>query len=80
MEPIKFDGANVVFGANQPEYIPLPAEKNPATGVVLTCWKFSPDELKKIQGTGVIWLEMLTFNQPLQPVRLDVERPDISSE
>lgn len=73
MKPIKFDGANVVFGE-------LPAEKNPATGVVLTCWKFSPDELKKIQETGVIWLEMFTFNQPLQPVCLDVERPDISSE
>lgn len=82
MEPIKFDGVNVVFGANQPEYIPLPAQVNAKvdTGIVLTCWKLSPEELKKVQETGVIWLEMLTFNQPLQPVRLDVDKPDIYGE
>lgn len=80
MEPIKFDGANVVYGAEQPEYIPLPAQRNPKTGVVLSCWKLTPQELKKIQETGVIWVEMLTFNQPLQPIRLDCEKPDISAE
>lgn len=29
MKPIKFDGVNVVFGANQPEYTPLPAQVLP---------------------------------------------------
>lgn len=78
MEPIKFDGVNVVFGANQPEYIPLPAAVNYKAGKVLTCWKLTPEEIKRVQETGMVWLEMLTFNQPLQPVRLDVEKPDIS--
>lgn len=79
MKPIKFDGANVVFGANQPEYQPLPAERrgNPGTGEIVTCWKLSPDELKKIVETGQIWLSLLTFGQPLQPVLLSVEKPDI---
>ena len=79
MEPIKFEGANVVFGANQPEYIPLPAERrgNPQTGEVLTCWKLTTDELKTIQETGQIWLSLLTFGQPLQPVILAVEKPGI---
>lgn len=80
MEPCKFDGANVVFGAAQPEYIPLPAQVNPKSGVVLTCWKLTPEEVKKVQETGVIWVEMLTFNQPLQPIRLDVDKPDICAE
>lgn len=27
MKPLNFEGANIVFGANQPEYQPLPAER-----------------------------------------------------
>lgn len=76
MGPINFDGANCVYGKDQPEYMPLPAHKD-ENGVVLTCWKLSPEDIQRIQETGVIWLEMLTFNEPLQPVRLDSQKPDI---
>lgn len=76
MEPINFDGANCVYGKDQPEYMPLPAHKD-ENGVVLTCWKLTPEDMQRIQETGVIWLEMLTFNQALQPVRLDSEKPII---
>lgn len=76
MEPINFDGANCVYGKDQPEYMPLPAHKD-ENGVVLTCWKLSPEDMQRIQETGVIWLEMLTFNKPLMPVRLDSQKPDI---
>ena len=76
MEPINFEGANCVFGKDQPEYLPLPAHKD-ENGVVLTCWKLTPEDIQQIQETGVIWLEMLTFNEPLQPVRLDTQKPDI---
>lgn len=27
MEPVKFDGVNVVFGENQHEYTPIPAAR-----------------------------------------------------
>lgn len=37
MTPIKFKGQNIVFGANQPEYQPLPALKL-HDGQVITCW------------------------------------------
>lgn len=74
MEPIKFDGANVIYGANQPECIPLPAFRK-ENGEIWTCWKLSPEDLKQIQETGVIWLSMLTFNQPLQPVLLSPDFP-----
>lgn len=78
MEPIKFEGANVVFGANQPEYMPLPAQiVNGRSGQVITCWKLTTDELKRIQETGELWLSVLTFNQPLQPVNLSTEKPPI---
>lgn len=78
MEPKKFNEANIVFGANQPEYKPLPAQiVKGRSGQVLTCWKLSPDELRRIQETGELWLSVLTFNQPLQPVNLSTEKPPI---
>lgn len=79
MKPINFPGANVVFGAEQPEYQPLPAERvgKAQTGQINTCWEFTPDEIKKVQETGQIYVSLLTFGQPLQPVWVSVEKPDV---
>lgn len=77
MKPIKFDGANVVYVANKPEYIPLPAERRPGRSCeVVTCWELSPDELKRVQETGKIYLGLLTYGQPLQPVIMSVDKPE----
>lgn len=78
MQPLNFDGANIVFGANQPEYQPLSAEfvGKPETGQINTCWELSPDERKQIQETGKIWVSLLTFGQPLQPVLVSVDKPE----
>lgn len=79
MEPIKFDGVNVVFGKNQLEYAPLPAERvgNPETGQIITCWELSADELKKVQETGKIYVSLLTFGRPLSPMFISVDKPDV---
>lgn len=79
MVPIKFDGVNVVFGGNQPEYQQLPAERvgKPEIGQINTCWKLSQEELKRVQETGVIFVSLLTFGQPLQPVLVSVDKPDV---
>lgn len=77
MEPVDFETANVVFGANQPEYIPLPAEyRGGKSGEILTCWELSPDELKRVQETGKIWLAVLTFGHTMQPVIVSVDKPE----
>ena len=82
MKPIEFDGANAVYGKDQPEYSPLPAERRVPKqtdrffGEVLTCWELTPDELKTVQETGHIWLSILTFGKPLQPVLLSAEKPE----
>ena len=77
MEPIKFDGANVVYGAEQPEYVPLPAERRQGpSGEIVTCWELNPTEKMIIQETGKIWLSVLTFGQPLQPVLVSVDKPE----
>lgn len=76
MKPIKFEGVNVTFGANQPEYLPLPAQRLPGDcGQIVTCWELSPEEIKQVQRTGKIYLSVLTFNNPLQPVLLTTEKP-----
>lgn len=72
MEPVFFNGVNTIYGAKQSEYRPLPALKS-KDGTVITCWRLSQEEIKKIQETGVVFCLMLTFNQPLQPVLLSSE-------
>lgn len=64
----------VTFAANQPEYIPLPAWKGD-DGHVVTRWKLTWRERIRILLRGDLWLSVLTFNQPLQPVKLDTVCP-----
>lgn len=76
MEAIKFKESNVVFAENQDEYKSLPAYRD-NNGVVVTCWKLSEEEIKMINETGRIYLETLTFNNPLQPVMLTTDIKEI---
>lgn len=73
MEPIEFYGSNVVIAKDQPAYRPLPAHVSP-DGDVVTCWRLSWWERLKLLARGHLWLKMKTFNAPLQPVLLSVER------
>lgn len=77
MKPINFDGADILFEENQPEYMPLPAKRGDCRwdGEIHTCWELSPEELQEIQKTGVIWVSILTFRQPLQPISLSTKKP-----
>lgn len=65
-----------VIAENQPEYEPLPAYVvRDRTGAVLTRWKLTWRERLRILFLGDLYLEVLTFRQPLQPVRLSVAPP-----
>lgn len=76
MTPTEFTEQNTTFAKDQPEYNPLPAHCS-QEGVVTTRWKLSQEELKHIERTGEIWLQVYTFRQPLQPLRLSVLKPEI---
>ena len=76
MEAVNFKESNVVFAENQDEYKSLPAYID-NNGVVVTCWKLSEEEIKMINETGRIYLETLTFNNPLQPVMLTTDIKEI---
>lgn len=62
------------FAKDQPEYIPLPSHRQPG-GTVTTRWRLSWKERLLVVFGGSIWLQVLTFNEPLQPVKLTAECP-----
>lgn len=62
---------SVVFAKDQPEYLPLPALSD--GNEVITKWKLTDKEIKDIFDTHEIYLKVLTFGQPLQPVRLSTK-------
>lgn len=64
----------VVFAKDQPQYIPLPAHIT-EDGIVITRWRLSFMERLRLMLGGSLWLSVMTFNRPLQPVKLDVQCP-----
>jgi len=75
MEILKFKECNITYAKDQPEYRALPARKN-NDGEILTCWSPSIRERIKILFTGKIWVSVLTFNKPLQPIKISTEKED----
>lgn len=74
MEILKFKQCNVTFAKDQDEYLSLPAYRD-KYGEVTCCWGLSFRERLKVLFTGKIWLMLLTFNKPLQPMKMFVEYP-----
>lgn len=63
---------DVTFAKDQPEYIPLPAITD--GNYVETKWRLSWRERLTTALRGNLYLSVLTFGRPLQPVRLSVVR------
>ena len=76
MKPIEFKEHNIVFAKDQKEYLPLPALKL-EDGEVVTCWQLSWKEVFKLLVTRKIWLAQLSFNKPLQPQFVTVNKDDV---
>lgn len=74
MDILRFEGVNVVYAENQPEYLQLPAYKR-EDGEVTCCFSLSLKEKIKVLLTGRIWISILTFNKPLQPILVSVNKP-----
>lgn len=76
MKPIKFKESNVVFAKHQPPYLPLLAYQDDIQGGrIFHCWSLSVSERFKILFTGKLWINVLTFNNPPQPIKPMVENP-----
>lgn len=72
MEPKVFPQVNAVFGADQPEYKPLPALQT-SDGYVVMCFQMTEEEKKKIAETGEIWISLMTGGGALQPIYVTTE-------
>jgi hypothetical protein len=46
-------------------------------GIVVTLWKFTWRERLKIALAGRLYLTVATFNQPLQPVQITMDKPKL---
>lgn len=64
----------IVYAENQPEYLQLPMWKGPE-GHRVCRWKLTWRERITVLLNGSLWLSVLTFNRPLQPVKIDVSCP-----
>lgn len=73
MLPIEFNEQNAVLAKNQPEYMPLPVHIG--DGVTTSCWRLGWRERIKMLFSGKVYLQIMTFHNPLQPQRLTVENP-----
>jgi hypothetical protein len=61
----------VVYAKNQPEYLPLRAlVSDDPSGRVTTRWMLTDDQRKAIAAGADIYLMLLTFHQPLQPIQI----------
>lgn len=65
------ESQEVVYAANQPEYNPLRVLRS-KEGVVLTRWTLTEAQHTAIANGADIYLEISTFNRPLQPIRMAV--------
>lgn len=62
----------VVFAKDQPQYKPLPA--NVAFPYVETKWKLTWKERFTMLLRGTLYLTVMTFDKPFQPIRMSVLR------
>jgi hypothetical protein len=63
----RFNAAEVVYAKDQPEYIPLPTLKF-SDGLVVSRWTLNWKERLRLLFGGSVYLGLLTFNGPLQPI------------
>lgn len=75
VSPVVPGHSEVVYAKDQPEYLPLPAHRT-EDGCVTTRWKLTWQERLRVLFMGNIYLQLLTFNTPLQPVMLSTTVPE----
>ncbi len=76
MKAVDFPESNQKIAEKQDEYITLSAYigKNDSNGYLTTCWKASLRERLLFLFTGKIYLSVMTFNKPLQPLMMHVDK------
>ena len=66
----------IIIAKDQQQYNPLPAIKLDG-GVLLTRWHLSDEERKTVAETGDIYVFLMTGGEPVLPIDLVVEKPEL---
>jgi hypothetical protein len=66
----------LVYAKEQPPYRPLPSQKNDV-GDCIFQWKMSWWERLRVLFCGKVYINVLTFNKPLQPQRVSVNSKQV---
>lgn len=77
MKPVEFKHQTIVFAKDQPEYQHLPALV--IDGEVISCWELTFKERLKVLVFGRVWMSLMSFNKPLTPSYLAVNRKEVFS-
>lgn len=80
MRAIEFPEVNLRIAEKQEEYETLPAHHNEKEMSMTFCFELSEEEKKRVAETGVIFMKVLTFNQPLQPIAMSTLKEDLIKE
>lgn len=76
INPVPCGATEVIYAKDQPEYRQLPTVKF-EDGCVITRWSLTWGErLQVLFGSG-IFVSKLTFNQPLQPMKVGTSLEDV---
>lgn len=68
------ESLEIVYAKDQPEYTPLRTLRNPADtmGGVVSRWTLTETQRKAVAEGADVFLELSTFDQPLQPIRMAI--------
>ncbi len=66
----------VEYAKSQSRYRVLPARVD-SEGTAITCWRLTWKERLTILFRGTFYLTIMTFKQPLQPIRCSVDKPEV---
>lgn len=68
----------IVYAKDQPQYQPLPCVRDSSVeGRIITRWRLTWRERVQVLWRGDVWLHVLTFHRPLQPVVLETTTPTL---
>ena len=67
---------NIVIAENSEDYRPLPAHYG--DGVVAFSFELSDEEIESIKKNKRIMVNLMTFNQPMQPINASVDEDEFN--
>lgn len=78
MRPVEFRGVNVIYGHNQEGVRPLPCHKAADNeGTATFCFELDPEERAQIAQEGKLWIQVWTYDRPLEPMLPLAFKPDL---